>query len=273
MVRLVEELHFPWELRGGGKYFLKTEAGALVRALLSRIRRQGPFELCIERSFAPENVEISGTGVRGRTKDGASFEARHLVVALGSPACPGSGATGLGFALAQRLGRKVLAPEAALTPLRLPEDSPLLGLQGISLPAQIEVEGIDGQRHRFQDDLLFTHAGISGPCVLKASLFWKRGTPAVLDFLPGVDAQSLFADENAGRGTPAPCPHGISPRSSATLCCLRIWPSAAVPRARRPCAGTCSSASRSWPSFPGAQPASGRPKSAAATWTAQASSR
>ena len=202
MVRLVEELHLPWELRGGGKYFLKTEAGALVRALLSRIRRQGAFELCMERSFAPEDVEISGTGVRVRTKDGASFEARHLVVALGSPACPGSGATGLGFALAQRLGHKVLAPEAALTPLLLPEDSPLLGLQGISLPAQIEVEGIDGQRHRFQDDLLFTHAGISGPCVLKASLFWKRGTPAVLDFLPGVDAQSLFADENAGRGTP-----------------------------------------------------------------------
>ena len=202
MVRLVEELHLPWEKRQGGKYFLKTEASAMVRALLSRIRQTGCAEIVMERSFQPEDVAVSGTGVRVQTREGGSFEARHLAVALGSPACPAAGATGLGYALAQRLGHAVVPPEAALAPLLLPEESPLLGLQGISLPVLLEAEGVDGKRHRFRDDLLFTHQGMSGPAVLKASLFWKRGTPVLLDLLPGTDAEAFFADENAGRGTP-----------------------------------------------------------------------
>ena len=202
MVRLVEELGLPWEKRPGGKYFLKTEAGALVRALLSRIRQTGLAEIQLERSFGPGDVEVTARGARVQTREGGRFEARHLAVALGSPACPASGATGLGYALAQRLGHAVLAPEAALAPLLLPEGSPLLGLQGISLPARLDVEGVDGKRHSVTDDLLFTHQGISGPAVLKASLFWKRGTALALNLLPGLDASDLLGDESAGRGTP-----------------------------------------------------------------------
>ena len=46
----------------------------------------------------------------------------------------------------------------------------------------------------WQDDLLFTHDGISGPASLKASLFWRPGQEVALDFLPGSDLAALLDD-------------------------------------------------------------------------------
>jgi hypothetical protein len=39
----------------------------------------------------------------------------------------------------------------------------------------------------FEDDLLFTHRGLSGPAALQISTYWRPGEPIVVDLAPGVD--------------------------------------------------------------------------------------
>ena len=57
-----------------------------------------------------------------------------------------------------------MPPRPALSPLILPQSHPLTALTGISLPVCICVE-----ERQWQDHLLFTHEGLSGPAALKAA--------------------------------------------------------------------------------------------------------
>lgn len=199
MTRFMDSLGLPWEKREGGRYFLATSARDLVSALIRGCRR-GRFALRTGLNVPAGGVRVSDGSVALTAKDGTSIKGRHLVLALGSPACPAVGATGFGYALAQALGHHVITPEAALTPFILPEDSTLSGLQGVSLPVELTVGG--ETKRTFRDDLLFTHEGLSGPAALKASLFWHRDEPITIDFFAGQDPGPIFSDERCGRGTP-----------------------------------------------------------------------
>ena len=199
MTRFMDSLGLPWEKREGGRYFLDTSARDLVSALI-RGCKKGRFALRTGLNVPADGVHVSDGSVTLTAKDGTSVKGRHLVLALGSPACPAVGATGFGYALAQSLGHHVITPEAALTPFILPEDSALFGLQGVSLPVELTVGG--ETKRTFRDDLLFTHEGLSGPAALKASLFWHREEPVTIDFFAGQDPGPIFSDEQCGRGTP-----------------------------------------------------------------------
>ena len=129
--------------------------------------------------------------------EGGLWRGKALVLALGSPAWPQAGGSGVGYRLAEELGPSIVAPRAVLTPLRLNSGSPLLGLTGISLPA-----GVTLAQHHWEDDLLFTHEGLSGPAALKASLYWTEGAAITLNFLPEQDVAALMNAPQAGKQTP-----------------------------------------------------------------------
>ena len=110
---------------------------------------------------------------------------QSLVVASGGLSIPKMGATGMGYALAEQFGHRVLPTRAGLVPLTLsgrPLDE-IDGLAGIALPAAAEVDG-----QRFSSAVLFTHRGLSGPAILQISSYWNAGERLWLDLLPGDDA-------------------------------------------------------------------------------------
>jgi predicted Rossmann fold flavoprotein len=45
----------------------------------------------------------------------------------------------------------------------------------------------------FDEDLLFTHRGLSGPAVLQISSYWQEGTPLSINLAPGVDLPAALA--------------------------------------------------------------------------------
>ena len=45
----------------------------------------------------------------------------------------------------------------------------------------------------FDEDLLFTHRGLSGPAVLQISSYWSEGTPLSINLAPGVDVAAALA--------------------------------------------------------------------------------
>ncbi|HIW00361.1 MAG TPA: aminoacetone oxidase family FAD-binding enzyme [Candidatus Desulfovibrio intestinipullorum] len=197
LLRLMDVLELPWEEKEKGKLFLQVQAADLVRALIGRCRR-GDFTLCMEEHFSVDDLSFPadpGSGARVRlTTSVTARTARHLVLALGSPASPFTGSSGFGYALAQSLGHSLVRPRAALAPFFLEQDSPFLALKGVSVPVRLSTCG-----HTVSDDLLFTHMGLSGPAALKASLYWQEGEVLEIDLLPKV-LHRLFEEE--GRKTP-----------------------------------------------------------------------
>jgi predicted Rossmann fold flavoprotein len=127
-------------------------------------------------------------------------QAKAVVVATGGLSIPKIGATDLGFRLAQQFGLKVVTPRPALVPLTFSaaDWQPFAALAGLSLPVDIST-GIGKQRPVFEEDLLFTHRGLSGPAVLQISSYWQPGTTISLNLLPqtNLDAALLAAKQQS----------------------------------------------------------------------------
>jgi hypothetical protein len=114
--------------------------------------------------------------------DKGIFLAQKVVVASGGLSFPKIGATSIGYDVAKSFGHQVTPLSAGLVGLTVqPEQAFFKTLSGISTEVKISIEDkeIDGA-------LLFTHKGISGPAVLDASLYWKKGK-IVIDFLPNLN--------------------------------------------------------------------------------------
>ena len=193
MLRLVRAWNLPFEERSHGQLFLTVSAQRLVRALVDDCLKNGCHMAC---NTAVTGVQPLADGFSVQTERG-TWRGKTLVLALGSPAWPQAGGSGAGFRLAAELGHSVIPPRPALAPLKLAEGSPLLNLTGISLPV-----GITLGQHHWQDDLLFTHDGLSGPAALKASLYWNQEMALTLNFLPSLDMAALLDAPQTGKQTP-----------------------------------------------------------------------
>ena len=125
----------------------------------------------------------------------AQVQAKAVVVSTGGLSIPKIGATDLGYRLAKQFGLKVVTPRPALVPLTFnPSDwQPFATLAGLSLPVDIST-GSGKERMMFEEDLLFTHRGLSGPAVLQISSYWQAGSPIQLDLLPQTDIASALSE-------------------------------------------------------------------------------
>ncbi|MEY2736576.1 MAG: hypothetical protein RLZ58_1985 [Pseudomonadota bacterium] len=112
------------------------------------------------------------------------------MVATGGLPIPQIGATDFGMRIARQFGLQVVEPRPALVPLTFEGSAwaPYAGLAGLSLPVRIAT-GEKKAAMAFDEDLLFTHRGLSGPAVLQISSYWSPGTPIRLDLAPGEDVQ------------------------------------------------------------------------------------
>lgn len=178
-----------------GQLFCDEGSGRLIAMLLAECAAGG-----VER-WQPCRVDEVRASAEGFALDTARGEvlARQLVVATGGLSVPQIGATDFGHRLARRFGLRVVEPRPALVPLSFDaaDFAPFAALAGVSLPAAV---GVAGSGPRFEDDLLFTHRGLSGPALLQASTVWRPGQALAIDLLPGRDAVAeLHAAKAGGR--------------------------------------------------------------------------
>ena len=131
---------------------------------------------------------------------GVAIGCQALVVASGGKSIPKMGASGFGYQVAEQFGLAVTETRPALVPLTF--DVSLLErwapLAGVSTPAAVRCGGA-----RFEEALLFTHRGLSGPAILQISSYWREGEAVEIDLLPGVDALDLLRRAKAEHGRQA----------------------------------------------------------------------
>lgn len=156
--------------------------------------------------FRVEAIEAHADGFRLDGPNGA-LSARTVILATGGKSVVETGSDGHGYVLARALGHSMTPTFPALVPLCLPEDHPLTGLRGVSVPARLEVRGATGKRVvAMEGPVLFTHFGLSGPCTMDVSRHWLAGratdpaTTLVASWLPDTSREELDALLQATRG-------------------------------------------------------------------------
>ena len=214
-VALVHQHRIAFHEKHKGQLFCDHSANDIIQMLL-RECEAGAMGGSVTRwqPCAVKNVVISG-----RTADsncGDSYEistdqgtacAPALVVATGGLAIPKIGATDFGLRLARQFGLATTATRPALVPLTFNEvqSQPLSALAGLALPVELAF-GQKKQRVAFDEDLLFTHKGVSGPGVLQISSYWQEGEPISVNLLPahtGIDLahELLLAKKSSKKRT------------------------------------------------------------------------
>ena len=112
---------------------------------------------------------------------------KKLVVSSGGLSYTSIGASDIGYKIAQHFGHTVVTPQPALVGFTLQKEQFWMKeLSGIAIPVIVTVEGKTSE-----ENLLFAHKGISGPSILTASLYWKKGKITV-DFLPNITLKTLL---------------------------------------------------------------------------------
>ncbi len=103
---------------------------------------------------------------------------RNLVLATGGKSIPKMGATGFAHDVARQFGIPVTEIRAGLVPFTF-SDQRFQPLAGVSLPVRLS-----NARTSFDEALLFTHRGLSGPAVLQLSSYWRDGQAISVNLIP-----------------------------------------------------------------------------------------
>ncbi|GAB3362552.1 MULTISPECIES: BaiN/RdsA family NAD(P)/FAD-dependent oxidoreductase [Giesbergeria] len=193
-IALLQKHGIPFHEKHKGQLFCDRSAEDIIQMLLAecaagQVQRWQPCKVQKIGFVATE----SGGSYQLDTSQGV-VQAPSLVVATGGLSIPKIGATDLGYRLAQQFNIPLVERHPGLVPLTFDgtDWAPYAQLSGLALPVSIST-GSKKNLMAFDEDLLFTHRGLSGPAVLQISSYWQQGTPLSLNLAPTVDLPTALA--------------------------------------------------------------------------------
>ena len=183
-ISLVNEYGIKHHEKTLGQLFCDDSAKEIVDLLLAECKKAN-----VDIKNRTEIIDIEYVEDRYvvNTSQG-TFSSESLVIASGGLSMPKLGATPFGYRVAEQFGLPIIPTKAALVPFTLHEhDKAVIGeLSGISVDASASCNNTS-----FNESILFTHRGLSGPAVLQVSSFWDPGQEVEFDLFPNGD---LFQD-------------------------------------------------------------------------------
>ena len=189
---LLRQHRVTWHEKHKGQLFCDQSSEAIIDVLRAEC---DAGRVAWRRPLPVEQVgHADDTGFVLGTPQG-QIRAKALVIATGGLSIPKIGATDFAYRVAKQFGHKLIDTRPALVPLTFAHDewAPYVPLAGVSL----EVNVATGERKTggaFDEDLLFTHRGLSGPGVLQISSFWQPGQPIRVNLLPDRDATEALIE-------------------------------------------------------------------------------
>ncbi|MBI3556016.1 MAG: NAD(P)/FAD-dependent oxidoreductase [Deltaproteobacteria bacterium] len=197
-IKMVQDHGILFHERKHGQLFCDSSAQQIIDMLFEKCGQAGA------RFFLGHNITAvkksdADAGYVVATDKG-DFLAQSVVVATGGLSIPKIGATGFGYELAKQFGLRLVERAPALDGFTFGESDrcKLEGFAGIALDSIVTCNGIS-----FQENLLFTHVGLSGPVALQGSLHWYPGDEVAINFIPALSREELlkwFADRKGQKG-------------------------------------------------------------------------
>ena len=179
---LIYKYNIEFEEREFGRLFTVDGSKDIIDLLLNEGKK-------INFSLKTKIVNIDKTDqvFRVEVNDGEKkiYSSNSLVVATGGISYSKLGATDFGYKIAKKFNISLIDREEALVPLIV--NKKYFILSGIALNAIVTLKREKKEIISFNENLLFTHKGLSGPAILQVSSYFKRGDKLIIDLLPKID--------------------------------------------------------------------------------------
>lgn len=193
-IELVDRHGIAWHEKTLGQLFCDGSAKQIVAMLVEELKAAGAdlwlqtSILSVARTADGFQVEVEREGKRQQ------LTARNLVIATGGKSIPKMGATGIAYDLARQFDLPLTDTRPALVPFTF-SDNRFKPLAGVALPARLS-----NARTSFDEALLFTHRGLSGPSVLQLSSYWREGEQINANLIPQTPLFDLLRSQRQEAG-------------------------------------------------------------------------
>ena len=178
---LIDKYGVAYEERGNGRLFCLNSAHDIVDLLHGEIQKSGDL-VKVQLNTSINTIRKTETGFSVVTKE-ETYTADSVVIATGGLPLPRAGASGFGIDLADRMGHNIIPPMPGLVPF-LSNDNDLSEMAGLSFTVRMNVGVVS-----FEEDMLITHRGLSGPVALQASNYWNKGEVISINLIPQIDLE------------------------------------------------------------------------------------
>jgi predicted Rossmann fold flavoprotein len=245
-IALVDKHQIEYEERKHTQLFCKKSAKDILAMLLKECA-----DAKVEIVTHCDITSISATGDDSQpsyklntthNSQDQSYSCTSLVVATGALSIPTLGGSGLGYNLAKQFGLELTERQAGLVPFMFSDAlKPFCeSLAGLTLDVDVTCLQNEKNSHlhffkpnqhhtlpNFNESLLFTHRGISGPAILQVSNYWYPGDHISINLLPGINAFAWLTDnkDNQGRMRLSTLLQQLLPKAFVNEIVKLWWPS------------------------------------------------
>ena len=187
-IELIKKHNIAYHEKTLGQLFCDHKSQLIIDMLLSECNQAN---VKIKKSFVVDKVEKLNdeyTVINNNNK----YFSKSLVIATGGLSIPKIGATDFGYKIASQFNLNIVETQPALVPLTFTDEILSLcnELSGLSLNANISQGNIS-----FEEGMLFTHRGLSGPSILQISSYWSQGDSININLCPRDNLGEILQDK------------------------------------------------------------------------------
>ena len=171
-----------------GQLFCDHSAQQIVEMLLKECELAN---VTILKEFIIKNIDKENDQYLVSTETD-TYSSESLIVATGGLSVPKIGATSFGYEVAKKFDHNIIETLPALVPLTFSEKilEMCKELTGLSVEAIVSFNKV-----LFQEGMLFTHRGLSGPSILQISSYWKQGDNIKVNLSPKLNVYQLLEEK------------------------------------------------------------------------------
>ena len=196
-ISMVEKHKIAYEEKKHNQLFCINSSKDILNMLLAECNDLGVqifTDIDVEsvKNLEPEESSLRYQVITESPLHQSIISCTSLVVATGALSIPTLGGSGFGYELAKQFKLPLVPRHASLVPFMFTESIKNIceQLSGISTSVIISCN-----KKSFEESMLFTHRGISGPVVLQISNYWHPGDEIYINLLPYINAQDILLTE------------------------------------------------------------------------------
>ena len=191
-----------------GRYFCTKSSYDIINAFITDIKNtEIKFDTKLSDIIKTDNIFTLKT-------NNGNFLCKSVIIATGGMSYSHLGASETGHIIAKKFGHKIEPVRPGLCAIKTKSFSP--DLSGISLMVEININ-----KHKIKDNLLFTHFGIGGPAIYRASLLDCKQMH--INFAPNINVFEFLksAKQTNGKKSVANILSKILPNKLAHFLCKK----------------------------------------------------
>ncbi|MDB2678591.1 NAD(P)/FAD-dependent oxidoreductase [Candidatus Pelagibacter bacterium] len=187
-INMINKYEIKFHEKKLGQLFCDHSAQQIVEMLLKECELAN---VTVLKEFIIKSVEKDNDQYLVSTET-EKYSSESLIVATGGLSVPKIGATSFGYEIAKKFDHNIIETLPALVPLTFNEKILEIckELTGLSVEAIVSFNKV-----LFQEGMLFTHRGLSGPSILQISSYWKQGDSIKVNLSPKLNVYQLLEEK------------------------------------------------------------------------------